>query len=45
MVIIHKINDFLFNLFYVIDPFLDMGMNFKREYEMAKEMFVKREGK
>ncbi len=38
MVIIHKINDFLFNLFYVIDPFLDTGLNFKKEYEMAREM-------
>ncbi len=25
--------------------FLDTGMSFKKEYEMAREMFVKRDGK
>lgn len=29
---------YMFSAFQVIDPFLDTGLNFKKEYEMAKEM-------
>lgn len=29
---------YMYAAFQVIDPFLDIGMNFKKEYEMAKEM-------
>jgi hypothetical protein len=35
----------MYSAFQVIDPFLDTGMSFKKEYEMAREMLVKREGK
>lgn len=36
---------YMYSAFQVIDPFLDMGMNYKKEYEAAKGMFEKREGK
>ncbi|OFY81970.1 MAG: hypothetical protein A2V46_14485 [Bacteroidetes bacterium RBG_19FT_COMBO_42_7] len=29
---------YMYAAFQVIDPFLDTGMNFKKEYETAKEM-------
>jgi hypothetical protein len=29
---------YMYAAFQVIDPFLDTGMKFKKEYEMAKEM-------
>ena len=29
---------YMYTAFQVIDPFLDTGLNFKKEYEMAKEM-------
>lgn len=36
---------YMYSAFQVIDPFLDTGLNYKKEYEMAREMLVKREGK
>jgi Tfp pilus assembly protein PilF len=32
---------YMYSAFQVIDPFLDTGLNFKKEYEAAKEMFEK----
>ena len=29
---------YMYSAFQVIDPFLDTGLNFKKEYEMAREM-------
>lgn len=29
---------FMYSAFQVIDPFLETGMSFKKEYEMAREM-------
>lgn len=34
---------YMYAAFQVIDPFLDTGMNFKKEYEMAKEMLKGKE--
>jgi hypothetical protein len=36
---------YMYSAFQVIDPFLDTGMDYKKEYEAAKGMFEKREGK
>ena len=35
---------YMYAAFQVIDPFLDTGMNFKKEYETAKEMKKGKEG-
>ncbi|MEK6657779.1 MAG: hypothetical protein AABY58_10110 [Nitrospirota bacterium] len=32
---------YMYSAFQVIDPFLDTGMSFKKEYEMAREMLQK----
>ncbi|MBI4684629.1 MAG: hypothetical protein HY755_05480 [Nitrospirae bacterium] len=34
---------YMYSAFQVIDPFLDTGINFKKEYEAAKGMFEKGE--
>jgi len=35
---------YMYAAFQVIDPFLDTGLAFKKEYEEAKKLFKKREG-
>jgi len=34
---------YMYAAFQVIDPFLDTGMNFKKEYETAKEKFLEKD--